>query len=81
MTDSEIRKKVWDLFSRYRGIDSLIINHLFSLQGAKAGEEVTIQEVFSEFVAIDNMLNEVRDLVRPDLLRRHPVTAKFKIDD
>ena len=70
MTDSEIRQKVWEIFDRYKGIDSLVISHLFSLRGAMAGEQIPTSTVFREFVAIDNLLDDVRELVKPDRLKR-----------
>ena len=84
MTDSEIRQQVWELFDRgVTGIDSRIISHLFSLAGAMAGEAITIQQVRKEFIEIDNLLDKVRDLVKPDLLKQYdaPVTEFFQQEE
>ena len=69
MTDKEIREKVWELFDRHKGLDSRIISHLMSHHSIMAGEgEVTPHALWKEFVAIDHLLDEIRDLVRPDEL-------------
>lgn len=77
MTDQEIRDKVWGLFDRHRGIDSQIISMLMSFQGAMAGERISVEQIWREFVAIDDLLDEVRELVKPDFLKHSSDTARF----
>ncbi len=67
MTDKEKIARIWKLFDQsVHGLDSKIIAHLMSHHSVMAGEgEVTPERLWREFVAIDNLLEEIRDLVRP----------------
>ena len=79
MNDREIRMKVYEIFDRTGGIDTKVISHLFSLAGALAGEDVTIQQVRKEFIELDNLLDEVRELVRPEWMKQWGAEAtRFK---